>query len=421
MNHPGLAARLGLCLAMAIAAPMTAPMTAMAQPFGDDAPLTALARPDAELSEIIDFGADLQITLALSQPVPWRVYTLDAPPRLVLDFSEVDWRGSDMDATLASDRVVALRSGPFRDGWSRMVLELAGPMLVETAGLTTAGADGRAILKIQMAPTDAKTFGTLAGPPEGAAFSLPRPAEMPKAAVRQTGDRPLRVMLDPGHGGLDPGAEADGISEADVMLTFAQELATLLRQSGMEVSLTREGDLFVPLETRVSLARQAGADVFLSLHADALAEGDASGATVYTLSESASDAASVKLAERHDRADLLAGLDLSNHDDAVATVLMDLARLETEPRSDRLADALVAGIAARTGDLHKRPRLRAGFSVLKAPDIPSVLVELGFLSSARDRRNLMSARWRASAALGIQEALIAWARHDAAEARLLRQ
>jgi N-acetylmuramoyl-L-alanine amidase len=188
-----------------------------------------------------------------------------------------------------------------------------------------------------------------------------------------------------------------------------------------DVVLTRDGDEFVPLEARVSLARAAGADVFLSLHADALAEGRAQGATVYTMSEAATDEISQKLAERHNRADLLAGVDLSRQDDAVAGVLMDLARTETQPRSDRLADTLVAGIAEATGSLHKRPRLSAGFSVLKAPDIPSVLVELGFLSSARDRERLLDPAWRARMAQGIRAALAVWGREDAAEARLLRK
>ncbi len=160
--------------------------------------------------------------------------------------------------------------------------------------------------------------------------------------------------------------------------------------------------------------------MFLSLHADALVEGRASGSTIYTLSEKASDIATQKLAERHDRSDRLAGIDLSQQDDVIADVLMDLARLETAPRSDRLADALVAGLGKTVG-IHKRPRLSAGFSVLKAPDIPSVLLELGFLSSKRDRDRLVDANWRASAANGIRDGLVAWAISDAADARLLRK
>lgn len=185
--------------------------------------------------------------------------------------------------------------------------------------------------------------------------------------------------------------------------------------------MTREDDVFVPLESRISIAHAARADVMLSLHADALAEGRASGATIYTLSETASDEASEKLAERHDCADLLAGVDLSNQDDVIAGVLMDLARLETAPRSDQLAEALVEGLRHSVGGLHKRPRLRAGFSVLKSPSFPSVLVELGFISSARDRKNLTDPNWRARAAQGIRDALQVWSVEDAARADLVRQ
>ncbi|MCC6008452.1 MAG: N-acetylmuramoyl-L-alanine amidase, partial [Rhodobacteraceae bacterium] len=182
----------------------------------------------------------------------------------------------------------------------------------------------------------------------------------------------------------------------------------------------RDDDIFVALQSRVSQARAAGADVFLSLHADALAEGRAMGTTVYTLSETASDAASQRLAAEHDRADLLAGVDLGDQDDIIASVLMDLARTETQPRSERLARALVEGIGAATGRLYKRPHLSAGFSVLRAPDIPSVLVELGFMSDPRDLRNLLDPDWRAQAAAGIVDALETWAEADAAEAGLLR-
>ncbi len=245
---------------------------------------------------------------------------------------------------------------------------------------------------------------------------------LPPARLRQQGDRPIVVVLDPGHGGIDPGASRNGVDEAPLMLRFARELREVLLRTGrFDVVLTREADIFVPLERRQSIARAAGADVFISLHADALAEGQARGATVYTLSDTASDLASEKLAERHDRADLLAGLDLSAEDDRVAGILMDLARTETQPRSDALADYLVGALGAHVGPLYKRPRLSASFSVLKAPDIPSVLIELGFLSNPGDLENLLSEEWRARAATAIRDALLAWAVADAAEAALIRQ
>jgi N-acetylmuramoyl-L-alanine amidase len=228
-------------------------------------------------------------------------------------------------------------------------------------------------------------------------------------------------VLDPGHGGIDPGAERDGYREADLMLTFAQELRDILVRAGnFEVILTRDDDSFVPLETRVSIAQAVSADVFISLHADALAEGRAEGATVYTLAERASDDASRKLAERHDRDDLLAGVDLSDQDDVIANVLLDMARTETHPRTLRLADALVGRFQASVG-MHKRPHLKAGFSVLKSADVPSVLLELGFLSSPSDREKLLDPAWRSKAAQAVRTALDSWVTEERAVAVQARQ
>lgn len=329
--------------------------------------MVALARPVVTESSVVDFGADVHVRLTVTQPVLWRLFTLNDPMRLVLEFGEVDWSGVDVSAMLDSDAVLAISAGPGEPGWSRLVLDLAQPLKVETAGMSTAAQDGSAVLKLQLTPTTDKSFReqvdklkpeALAGAP------LHRPVPGPT-----TTDKVL-VVLDPGHGGIDPGAQAGTVSESALMLDFARDLGAALEKRGMKVVLTRDQDVFVPLETRVSIARQVGADVFISLHADSLAEGRASGATVYTLSEDAQDTASHKLSERHARDDLLAGLDLSDQDDQVAQVLMSLARTETQPRADRLADAIVEGLGEATGNLHKRPRLSAGFSVLKAPTFP---------------------------------------------------
>ncbi|MBD3677028.1 MAG: N-acetylmuramoyl-L-alanine amidase [Rhodobacteraceae bacterium] len=380
--------------------------------------LSALARIDLSRSEITDKGRGVAIDLVLSHPVPYRVFTLDAPPRFVVDFNEVSWAGVSAEDLDRADRVLSLRTGPFRPGWSRMVLELDGPLALSEAALET---DDEVRLRLTLAPVSPEEFAARSGAPREARV-LPEASTMPAIPRRQSGERRIVVVLDPGHGGIDPGAEHHGGREADLMLGFARELKeVLLRAGGFDVVLTREEDVFVPLEARVSIARAASADVFISLHADALAEGRATGATIYTLSEKATDLASQRLAERHDREDLLAGVDLSDHDDEVATILMDLARAETDPRSDRLADALVKGLRDSIGRLHKRPRLEAGFSVLKAPDMPSVLIELGFMSSRRDFANLQNPEWRQRAAEGILNALADWAREDAAEAGLLRR
>lgn len=388
------------------------PLQAAAQDLG------GYARLDAAESRVRDLrGGGAELTLALDQGVPWRVFTLDAPPRLVIDFREVDWAGADPAALLSGERVTGLRFGTFRPGWSRLVADLSGPLAVAEAGLSVG--DAGAELRVALRPESAEAFAARSGAPRDARWDLPAPSQT--AAPPPVADGILRVMLDPGHGGVDPGAEEDGAREADLMLTFARELQELLlRDGGFEVAMTREADVFVSLEARVAAAHRAGAEVFVSLHADAIEEGLARGATVYVLAEEASDAASAALAERHDRADILAGLDLSGSDDRVADVLMDLARLDNAPRSRALAEDLVAGILSATGRVHKRPLRQAGFSVLKAADIPSVLIELGFLSTEADLANLRNPAWRAEMAAGIRDGLAAWAAEDAALAGLRR-
>jgi len=368
--------------------------------------LTALARADSSASALVDQGDSLEMMLRLSQPVPFRIFSLDDPRRIVVDFSEVDWTGFDAQAFDTAEGVTDLRVGGFVPGWSRMVMDLAAPYGLVHAEMSRDEAG--AVLRLNLDPMAADEFALGAGTPLEA--QLVRRSEPDEAAIprKKFGEGPLKVVLDPGHGGIDPGAERDGVREADLMLSFARELQdVLVRAGGFDVTLTRTDDTFVPLETRLTLAREAGAEVFISLHADAISEGRAEGATLYTLADRASDTASQKLAERHDRADLLAGVDLSDQDDVIAGVLMDMARNETTPRTDRLADALVTQLQASVG-MHKRPRLEAGFSVLKAPDMPSVLLELGFLSSPKDRAKLNDPAWRTRAAWAIRDALYAW-------------
>lgn len=371
--------------------------------------LSALARLDPARSAVIADETGVTVTLGLSQPIPWRVRLLDNPPRLVMDFREVDWTGLDALPRIAP-QVKDLRAGVFRPGWSRLVLELTGPYTVQTAAMTT---DPVTQVQVKLKPDSQTEFTRAAAAPEPAQWALPAPADLPAPPKR--GEGPLVVVLDPGHGGIDPGAERDGQTEAALMLTFARELKeTLLRDGSFTVVMTREEDVFVPLETRTSIARAAGAQVFLSLHADSLAEGEAVGATIYRLSEDASDEASRALAERHDRDDLLSGVDLTEQDDLVATVLMDMARTETDPRIDRLAATLQTALQGAGIQMHRHPIQQADFSVLKSPDIPSVLIEVGFLSSADDLARLVDPAWRAQFAEALRAGLSSWAQDEAA-------
>ncbi|MCB1342475.1 MAG: N-acetylmuramoyl-L-alanine amidase [Pseudooceanicola sp.] len=386
---------------------------ALAQGFG------VAARVDAAGSRIADEGKGVAMTLALSQGVPWRVFTLDAPPRLVLDAQEVDWTGLDPAALLQTSRITSVRFGAYVPGWSRLVAELAAPLVIDRASLATQE-DG-ATLDVFLIPAKAEEFAAASGAPSDPRWDLPPPVPVQKRDERRP-DAPVVVVIDPGHGGIDPGAEAPGTDEKSLMLTFARELReALLRGGGFEVVLTRDDDVFVSLERRIAIAHEAGADVFISLHADSLSEGLAHGATVHVLSAEASDVASEKLAERHDRDDLLSGVDLTEADDEVTGVLLSLARQETQPRTEALAHALVQGMAQTGGPMNRRPLRAAGFSVLKAADIPSVLIEIGFLTSPRDLRNLRDARWRAGMARGIRNGLANWAASDAAKRPLVRR
>ena len=372
--------------------------------------LSVLAKLDAGGTSFVQAGSDLDIVLALSQPVPWRTRVFADPPRLVMDFREVDFAGV-FSVPIKTDHIKAVRAGIFRPGWSRLVLELDGPYLISQAAMGTGGAQVHVIVHLK--PADPKAFARAAAQPEPANWALPTP-EAPSLKPDKMGG-PLVILLDPGHGGIDPGAERSGQSEAKLMLSFARQLKELLLREGVfKVVMTREEDVFVPLETRISIARAASADVLISLHADALEEGEAVGAVIYTLSKDASDVAAATLAERHDRDDLLAGVNLAGQDDLVATVLMDMARTETAPRTARLAVELEQAMTSADLKMHRIPLQSAGFSVLKSPDIPSVLIELGFLSSARDLARLTDEKWRARMAGAIRDGVMIWAQEDAA-------
>jgi len=382
--------------------------------------LSALARVDPAASAITDswFGRT-DLTLHLSTGVPFRVFTLADPARLVVDFREVDFDGLSADALIQPDgRIAAVRFGAFQPGWSRLVADMAEPMLPQEIGMPVDQDTGRARLEITLKTASAEAFTAAAGTPPDPNWT---PAFLtPPAGPRPGADR-FTVVLDPGHGGIDPGAERAGVNEKELMLSFARTLAEELRRAGVEAVLTREEDVFVSLQSRVAIAHRAEADLFISLHADSLEQGGAKGATVYTLSDEASDAATEHLAARHNRSDIIAGADLTGSDDQVAQVLLDLARQETGPRSASLAMRLAEGMAGAGGPMNRRPLREAGFSVLKSADIPSVLIEIGFLSSSRDLANLADPVWRQGMARGIAAGVLAWRDADAALAPLVRQ
>lgn len=367
-------------------------------------PIAAISGPPAELvgggAVLSDSGGAVSLRVDISKTVPWRLKTLASPARIVVDFGEVDW---SKPPTVASASVSDIRVGRYRPGWSRMVILLREPLAIETAEMTTAD-DGQATLFVTLRPTTAEDFRQTASPPE------PEAQTALIAVTPKSPDR-IRVALDPGHGGIDPGAEHSGLAEADLMLTFARALKERLVRTGrFDVILTREEDVFVPLEHRIGIAQGVQADVFISLHADSLEEGSlqTSGVTAYTLSDSKADKAAIQLAERHAAQEILAGVDLSGAGDDVSMALIELAQRETTPRSEALAGTIISAITSAGLEANTRPHRHGGFSVLKSPDIPSVLLELGYMSHPDDRGRLNSPEWQENAQQAVIDALLLW-------------
>lgn len=360
---------------------------------------------DPARSAVKDGWWTLEVQLGLSDVVPYRVFTLDDPRRLILDFDGVDWDGVAPDELLSGDRATDLRFGPFRPGWSRMVVDLAEPLIVREAGMRTVGAGADLIVVLEQASPD--EFAAAAGAPPDPGWDALALVD-PLAAAPDLNTDDFVVVIDPGHGGIDPGADRGGVNEADLMLIFGHEVAVQLNAlDGVQAVLTRNADVFVPLFTRMTIARSVGADLFISLHADALEEDEARGASVYTLAKGGADRAARQMVERHERGDLLAGVDLNAQGDRVATVLMDLARAETGPAGLRFADALVQAMAQEGVQLNSRPRREGQLAVLSAADFPSVLLEAGFLSSTEDRAVLATYEGRARIGRAIANAVLA--------------
>jgi len=217
------------------------------------------------------------------------------------------------------------------------------------------------------------------------------------------------VAIDPGHGGIDPGASAGGLVEKEIVLDFARQLAGLIDGTpGLRAYLVRDDDSFLTLRERIRRARAAGANLIISLHADKTEEGIAEGAHVYTLSAEASDEAAVALAERENRSDIIGGVPLAGESDDLAGLLVDLARRGTADEDNKLANALIEAMASEIPLLATAPHRTANFRILKAPELPSVLVELGYMSNESDRERLQSDAWRARAAAALARGIALW-------------
>jgi N-acetylmuramoyl-L-alanine amidase len=354
-------------------------------------------------------GDDKQtrFVLDLDQKIDLATFVLADPYRVVVDLPQVVFRLPEKAGEHGRGLIKAFRYGLIMQGGSRIVMDTKGPVKVDKA-FVMAAADGQpARLVIDLSATDRDNFLrniALENRPAKTAKTAKRPAVEAKP---DSDPRPM-VVLDPGHGGIDTGTHGlDGELEKDIVLSFATELRDRLTQTGKyRVLMTRGDDTFVPLNDRVRFARAHGASLFVSIHADALPkkEGQAEGATVYTLSEHASDAEAARLADDENKADVIAGVDLSSEPDDVANILFDLAQRETKSFSLQFAHSAVKEFKA-VGRLHKRPLKSAGFVVLKAPDVPSVLIELGYMSNRFDLDHLVSADWRAKTAAAVAQAV----------------
>jgi N-acetylmuramoyl-L-alanine amidase len=343
----------------------------------------------------------------LSKKVDVNVFSLADPYRVIVDLPEVNFQ---MPPGLGSEKrglVTGYRYGLFAPGKSRIVIDVSGPFLVDKAFVLEARADQPARLVVDLVATDRTTF--LA---KLRAARIPVVGSIPKLKpqAQATAARPV-VILDPGHGGIDPGtASADGVTEKEVVLAFAKTLRQKLEAKGdYQVYLTREGDTFLALRERVDFAQSKGANLFVSIHADSFPKhaNEASGATVYTLSERASDDEAKELAAKENFSDAIAGVELpTDRDEVVANILIDLAQRETQNRSIVFARSVVGEMSA--AELHRKSLKSAGFRVLKSPDVPSVLLELGFLSNPDDEKRLTSETWRAAMAEKVGAAIDAY-------------
>ena len=346
-----------------------------------------------------------RLVMDLSRPIQVAAFTLADPYRVVIDLPQVTFQLPGRTGERGRGLIKAFRYGLVMQGGSRIVVDTTGPVRVDKA-FVLEPADGQpARLVLDLVSTDRTSFmRNLALAPKPRRAIETKPAE-----VKQSNDgRPL-IVIDPGHGGPDTGTvAASGEMEKAIVLDFAQTLAQKLERTGKyRVTMTRNDDRFIALGERVRMARAQGAALFVSIHADALAsrrETDVRGATVYTVSDTASDDEAARLAEDENKADAIAGVDLSAEPEEVADILIDLTQRETKNFSAHFARAVV-GELKRTATLHKHPLKSAGFKVLKAPDVPSVLIELGYVSNRQDLKLMTSEAWRTRTADALAHAV----------------
>jgi len=396
--------------------PASSPATAPNPAAASNVPVAPF--PVASDARLAGDAKQTRFVLDLDKAIQFRAFALADPYRVVVDIPQVNFQLPAGAGTAGRGLIKAFRYGLVMPGGSRIVFDLTGPAKIAKAYVLEASNGQPPRLVLELEEVDRTTFvqslaadsrpelrpaiadATVATPTEPAV--APRPAAPVDA-------RPV-IVIDPGHGGLDNGTQSGTENEKTLVLGFGLALRDRIEKSGKyRVVMTRTDDTFIPLADRVKIARNQSAALFVSIHADALPrhEGEAQGATIYTLSDRGSDAEAERLAEAENKADAIGGVNLTEEPTEVADILIDLAQRETRTFSNRFARILMGEMKA-TARMHKNPLKSAAFKVLKAPDIPSVLVELGYVSNKTDMENLLSDNWRSRTAGAMAQAIDAF-------------
>lgn len=363
-------------------------------------------------------GGDAQRTrfvTVLSRKVKFAIRTLADPYRVIIDLSDVKLNLPSGRGKESKGLVKGYRYGRVEPYGVRIILDVKSPVLVEKASIWPAKDGSPPRLVVELTKTDRKTFLVKQRARMNSSAAARRvskggksgPSSVKPKRKKTAKSKPV-IVIDPGHGGIDPGAVSKaGLKEKDIVFAFAIALRNKLRKSGRyKVIMTRKVDSYIPLRKRVDIGRKNNADLFISIHADSLAGRYAksvAGATVYTLSEKASDDEAKSLATKENRSDIIAGVELPSQSSDVTNILIDLAQRETKNLSIGFADTLLASMKGKT-KIRKKGRRYAGFRVLKAPDVPSVLIELGYMTHPEDFKRLKSPKWRAKVAGAVAQA-----------------